>query len=542
MHVTKRDGSREPISIEKFHRVIEFATEDLTGVSVSEIALRSQVQMYDGISTKVLMEATIKAAADLISEEAPNYQYVAGRLVNYHLRKQVYGSFTPPPLVDIVRRNVASGFYDPEILSLYSADEWDAMDKAIDHHRDQTLTYAAMEQLRGKYLVQNRVTKTIMETPQVAYMLIAATLFAKYPTETRMAHVVDYYDAISTHEISLPTPVMAGVRTPQRQFSSCVLIETDDSLKSISATSEAVVSYVSQKAGIGLGVGRIRALGSPVRSGDTSHTGVTPFYKLFQAAVKSCSQGAIRNGSATCYYPCWHLEIEDMLVLKNNKGTEETRVRHMDYAVQFNKLFYERLIAGGDVTLFSPHDLPEMYEAFFNDGEKFKVLYEAAEKNPKIRKKTMKAIDLFSSFVNERRDTGRIYLMNVDHANTHSSFDETVAPIRQSNLCLAGDTVVTIQRASGDIEDVTLRDLSILVAAETIKILSMNLKLAKAEFKEVLAWAKTSPSAAVMRIHDEDTGATIVCTPDHLIHTQNRGYVKARDLVPTDKLSAMSSR
>jgi ribonucleoside-diphosphate reductase alpha chain len=292
-----------------------------------------------------------------------------------------------------------------------------------------------MEQWRGKYLVQNRVTGEIYETPQIAYMLIAATLFQTYPKDTRLQWVRDYYDAISLHDISLPTPVMAGVRTPQKQFSSCVLIETDDSLDSINATTSSIVKYVSQKAGIGIGAGRIRALGSPIRSGDAYHTGVIPFYKMFQAATRSCSQGGVRNGAATLYYPIWHYEVEDLLVLKNNKGTEDNRVRHMDYGVQFNRVMYERLLTGGDITLFSPKDVPEMYDAFFTDADRFKELYETAERNTKLRKKKIKAADLFSRFMQERKDTGRVYLQNVDHANTHSPFKPDRAPIKMSNLC-----------------------------------------------------------------------------------------------------------
>jgi ribonucleoside-diphosphate reductase alpha chain len=351
------------------------------------------------------------------------------------LRKQVYGTFEPPCLCDIVQKNIDDGFYDSEFTDLYTKDEINQLQSYIKHERDEDLTYAAMEQFRGKYLVQNRATGQIYETPQVAYMMIAATLFGRYPEKKRMAYVKAYYDAISTFRISLPTPVMAGVRTPQRQFSSCVLIETDDSLDSINATSSAVVKYVSQKAGIGIGAGSIRAIGSPIRSGDATHTGVIPFYKLFQSAVKSCSQGGVRGGAATLYYPIWHLEVEDLLVLKNNKGTEDNRVRHMDYGVQFNKLMYERLISGGNITLFSPHDVPGLYEAFFADQDKFQELYEQAERKTSIKKKTIPAIDLFSNFVQERKDTGRIYLMNVDHANTHGAFIEEIAPVKQSNLC-----------------------------------------------------------------------------------------------------------
>jgi ribonucleoside-diphosphate reductase alpha chain len=435
MKVLKRNGHKENLNIEKLHKVVGYAVNNLTGVSASQVEINSQIQFFDDISTSNIQETLIKSAADLITEETPNYQYVAGRLINYHLRKQVYGTFEPPCLCDIIQVNIDKGFYDADILNKYTKEEIDILQSFINHERDEDLTYAAMEQFRGKYLVQNRATGDIFETPQVAYMMIAATLFIDYDSETRLKIVKDYYDAISTFRLSLPTPVMAGVRTPQRQFSSCVLIETDDSLDSINATSSAIVKYVSQKAGIGVGAGSIRAIGSPIRSGDATHTGVIPFYKLFQSAVKSCSQGGVRGGAATLYYPIWHLEVEDLLVLKNNKGTEDNRVRHMDYGVQFNKLMYERLIAGENITLFSPHDVPGLYDAFYADQDKFKELYEAAERKTSIRKKSIPAIELFSAFVQERKDTGRIYLMNVDHANTHGAFIESVAPIKQSNLC-----------------------------------------------------------------------------------------------------------
>ena len=435
MQVKKRDGTLEDLNIDKLHKVVQYACEDISGVSASQVEINSNIQFYDGIASEDVQETLIKSAADLISEETPNYQYVAGRLINYHLRKQVYGTFTPPCLCDIIQDNIDKGFYDAEFTDLYTKEDINELNDYINHERDEVLTYAAMEQFRGKYLVQNRASGEIFETPQVAYMMISATLFSKYPAETRLQYVKAYYDAISQFKLSLPTPIMAGVRTPQRQFSSCVLIETDDSLDSINATTSAVVKYVSQKAGIGIGAGSIRAVGSKIRSGDATHTGVIPFYKLFQSAVKSCSQGGVRGGAATLYYPIWHLEVEDLLVLKNNKGTEDNRVRHMDYGVQFNKLMYERLIAGGNITLFSPHDVPGLYDAFFQDQDKFQELYEKAERMTSIKKKSIPAIELFSAFVTERKDTGRIYLMNVDHANTHGAFIEDVAPIKQSNLC-----------------------------------------------------------------------------------------------------------
>jgi ribonucleoside-diphosphate reductase alpha chain len=435
IYVTKRDGRRELLNIEKIHRQVMWATEGISGVSASEVEIRSQLQFYTGMKTRDIQETLIKAAADLITEETPNYQYVAGRLINYHIRKEVYGGINPSSLKEHVVKIVGEGYYDSELMESYSDDEWRVMETYIDHDRDYELTYVAMEQWRGKYLVKNRVTGQLFETPQIAYMLISATLFASYPTATRLKWIKDYYDAISNHDVSLPTPVMAGVRTPQRQFSSCVLIESDDSIDSINATTSAIVKYVSQKAGIGINAGRIRGIGSPIRRGDAYHTGIVPFIKLFQSAVKSCNQGGIRGGAATVYFPFWHWEFEDLIVLKNNKGTEENRARHMDYGVQFNKLAYERLLTGGNLTLFSPGDVPGLYDAFFADQERFRELYEAAERNTKIRKKTLKAADLFTMFMQERKNTGRIYLMNVDHANTHSSFIESVAPVRQSNLC-----------------------------------------------------------------------------------------------------------
>ena len=435
IQVVKRDGSKESINLDKLHKVVFYACEGINGVSPSEVEIKSSLQFYNGITSNAIQETLIKSAADLISEETPNYQWVAGRLILYHLRKMVYNRYDPCDIFELINRNVAEGFYDPSLLTEYTEAEWNELNSYIKHERDETLAYASMEQWRGKYLVQNRVTGEIKETPQMAYMLIAATLFGDYPKETRLRWVKDYYDAISLHDISLPTPVMAGVRTPQRQFSSCVLIETGDSLDSINATTSSIVKYVSQKAGIGIGAGSIRAIGSPIRKGDAYHTGVIPFYKMFQAATRSCSQGGVRNGAATLYYPIWHLEVQDLLVLKNNKGIEDNRVRHMDYGVQFNKIMYERLIQGGNITLFSPADVPGLYDAFFADQDKFKELYETAERNTRLRKKVVSALDLFSAFMGERKDTGRIYLMNVDHANSHGAFKPDLAPVKQSNLC-----------------------------------------------------------------------------------------------------------
>ncbi len=434
--VNKRDGRQEPIDLDKIHRVLDWAAIGLNNVSVSQVELKSHIQFYNGIRTKDIHETIIKAAADLISAETPDYQYMAARLAIFHLRKIAYGEFEPPHLFDHVSKMTADGRYDEHILQDYSREEFDALNEAIDHGRDMNFSYAAVKQLEGKYLVQNRVTGEVYESPQMLYMLIGMCLFSNYPKATRLDYIVRFYDAISLFKVSLPTPIMAGVRTPSRQFSSCVLIECGDSLDSINTTSNAIVKYVSLRAGIGINAGRIRAVGSPIRGGEAQHTGCIPFFKLFQAAVKSCSQGGVRGGAATLFYPLWHLEVESLLVLKNNRGVEENRVRHMDYGVQINKLMYQRLIKSENITLFSPHEVPGLYEAFFADQDEFERLYVQYEQDESIRKRSIPAVELFSLMMQERASTGRIYIQNVDHCNTHSPFDPKVAPIRQSNLCL----------------------------------------------------------------------------------------------------------
>ncbi|PMM20797.1 ribonucleoside-diphosphate reductase subunit alpha [Vibrio breoganii] len=434
--VTKRHGRKEAIDLEKIHRVITWAAEGLDNVSVSQVELKSQIQFYDGITTSDIHETIIKAAADLISEETPDYQFLAARLSVFHLRKKAYGQYEPPTLFDQVSKMVDAGKYDKHLLEDYSREEFELMDSFIDHRRDLNFSYAAVKQLEGKYFVQNRVTKEIYESAQFLYMLVSACLFSKYPRETRLDYIRRFYDAVSMFKISLPTPIMSGVRTPTRQFSSCVLIECGDSLDSINATASSIVRYVSQRAGIGINAGRIRALGSEIRNGEAFHTGCIPFYKYFQTAVKCCSQGGVRGGAATVFYPLWHGEVQNLMVLKNNRGVEENRVRHMDYGVQLNKLMYQRLIEGGNITLFSPSDVPGLYDAFFEDQDEFERLYTQYEGDPSIKQEQVKAIELFSILMQERASTGRIYIQNVDHCNTHSPFDSKVAPVRQSNLCL----------------------------------------------------------------------------------------------------------
>lgn len=434
--VTKRDGRLEDINLDKIHRVVTWAAEGLQNVSVSQVELKSHIQFYNGIRTDDIHETIIKAAADLISQDTPDYQYLAARLAIFHLRKIAYGEFEPPHLYDHVKKLTEAGKYDRHIIADYSREEFDELNAYIDHSRDMTFSYAAVKQLEGKYLVQNRVTRQIYETPQFLYILVAMCLFSKYPKETRLDYVKRFYDAVSTFKVSLPTPIMSGVRTPTRQFSSCVLIECDDSLDSINATTSAIVKYVSQRAGIGINAGRIRGLGSEIRGGEAQHTGCIPFFKMFQAAVKSCSQGGVRGGAATLFYPLWHIEAESLLVLKNNRGVEDNRIRQLDYGVQINRLLYTRLIKGGNITLFSPNEVPGLYDAFFADQDEFERLYTQYEQDPNIRKRTLQATELFSTLMQERAGTGRIYIQNVDHCNTHSPFDPRVAPVHQSNLCM----------------------------------------------------------------------------------------------------------
>ena len=434
--VTKRDGRLEDINLDKIHRVVTWAAEGLQNVSVSQVELKSHIQFYNGIRTDNIHETIIKAAADLISQDTPDYQYLAARLAIFHLRKIAYGEFEPPHLYDHVKKLTEAGKYDRHIIADYSREEFDELNAYIDHSRDMTFSYAAVKQLEGKYLVQNRVTRQIYETPQFLYILVAMCLFSKYTKETRLDYVKRFYDAVSTFKVSLPTPIMSGVRTPTRQFSSCVLIECDDSLDSINATTSAIVKYVSQRAGIGINAGRIRGLGSEIRGGEAQHTGCIPFFKMFQAAVKSCSQGGVRGGAATLFYPLWHIEAESLLVLKNNRGVEDNRIRQLDYGVQINRLLYTRLIKGGNITLFSPNEVPGLYDAFFADQDEFERLYTQYEQDPNIRKRTLPATELFSTLMQERAGTGRIYIQNVDHCNTHSPFDPRVAPVHQSNLCM----------------------------------------------------------------------------------------------------------
>ena len=432
INVIKRgDRGKEPLNIEKIHEMVEYACEDITGVSSSQIEMNSGLQFYDGMTTDEIQQILIKSAADLISLETPNYQYVASRLLLYSLRKQVIDKlWDHPHIYKHVQKCVEIGVYDSEILKWYDKKDFDRMENWLNHERDYTFTYAGLRQVIDKYLVQDRSNGDIFETPQFMYMMISATLFANYPKQKRMTYVKKYYDAISQFKINIPTPVMAGVRTPIRQYASCVLVDVDDTLPSIFSSDMAIGRYVAQRAGIGINAGRIRGINSRIRGGEVQHTGVIPFLKKFEATVKCCTQNGVRGGSATVHFPIWHQEIEDIIVLKNNKGSEDNRVRKLDYSIQISKLFYERFINEEDITLFSPHEVPELYEAW--GTPEFDDLYLKAERKLSVKKKKVNAQELFFDILKERAETGRIYIMNIDHCNTHSSFKDRVT---MSNLC-----------------------------------------------------------------------------------------------------------
>ena len=430
--VNKRNGrGKESLQIDKIHAMVGFATEGITGVSASHVEMNSGIQLFDGISTADIQQILIKSANDLITLESPNYQYVAARLLLFSLRKQLFHRlWDHPKLIDHIKKLIDMGLYDKDILVNYDESEIDRMNMWIDHERDYNFTYAGLRQVMDKYLVQDRSTGEIFETPQFMYMMISATLFAQYPKDKRMSYVKKYYDAVSKFKINIPTPVMAGVRTPLRQFASCVLVDTDDTLPSIFSSDMAIGRYVAQRAGIGINAGRIRGINSRIRGGEIQHTGVIPFLKKFEATVRCCTQNGVRGGSATTHFPIWHQEIEDILVLKNNKGTEDNRVRKLDYSIQISELFYKRFINNQDISLFSPHDVDNLYDVF--GSPEFDALYEKYERNKKIPRKTINAQKLFMELLRERAETGRIYIMNIDHCNTHSSFKDKVY---MSNLC-----------------------------------------------------------------------------------------------------------
>jgi ribonucleoside-diphosphate reductase alpha chain len=564
--VKKRNGSFEPLNLDKIHSMVECACGGLSGVSPSQVEIQSGLQFYDGITTDEIQEILVRSASDLISLDNPNYQFVAARLLLFGLYKHVFGpewKVEFPNVHDHLVGGVSVGIYDGELLGKYSMEEWDKINSFIDHERDYLFTYAGLRQVVDKYLVQDRSSNAKYETPQYMYILIATTLFQNYRKETRLSYVKRYYDAISKHKINIPTPIMAGVRTPLRQFASCVLVDVDDTLDSIGNSDLAIMRYVSQRAGIGINAGRIRSINSKIRGGEVAHTGVIPFLKKFESTVRCCTQNGIRGGSATVHFPIWHKEIEDIIVLKNNKGTEDNRVRKLDYSIQISKLFYERFIQNGEITLFSPHDVPGLYDAF--GTSEFDDLYTSYESNDSIPKKRINAQELILDLLKERAETGRIYIMNIDHCNTHSSFKDKVY---MSNLCVAGDTKIKIKYPTsicddiGEIYDwkvyekeIEIEDLDEYISSREIgimsykvsdddpcehvpqiEVLSYNIETNQKEWKPIVAFAETSPKAKVMKITDEESGKSIVVTPEHKVFTKNRGYVMAKDLTENDEL------
>ena len=549
--VVKRNGSTESLDLNKLHLMVEEACKDLSGVSASQVEMQSGIQFYDGITTAEIQEILIRSASDLIDLEHPNYQYVAARLLLFSIRKKLFGLMHECPTVfEHVQKCVQLGVYDSEILDLYTEEDFRKFQSFIDHDRDYIFTYAGLRQVVDKYLVQDRSTGQVYETPQFMYLLIAATIFSKYPKETRLEYVKRYYDAISKHKINIPTPIMAGVRTPLRQFASCVLVDVDDTLRSIESSDSAIFRYVSQRAGIGINAGRIRGINSKIRNGEVQHTGVIPFLKKFEATVRSCTQNGIRGGSATVHFPIWHQEIEDILVLKNNKGTEDNRVRKLDYSIQISKLFYERFINNQEISLFSPHSVPGLYDAFGTD--RFDELYVSYEQNNTIPRKTISAQKLFLDLLKERAETGRIYIMNIDHCNSHSSFKEQIT---MSNLCVSGDTKIavkvstfeekklshsTVSKTYSQELDIEIQQLEQILEEEVsfdrIEVLSYDIETGEQKWAPITAFAQTSPKAKVMKITDEESGKSIVVTPEHKVFTKNRGYVMAKELTENDEL------
>jgi ribonucleoside-diphosphate reductase alpha chain len=542
MYVIKRSGQRAKFDLSKWQAQIAKVCEGVPDVSPSMIEIASQAHFTDDMTTRELDQIALRSMVNLIDEEENpdvgnvNYQYVAGKQRISMLRKDVYGDFTPPHLYDIVKKNVELGLYTPDLLTWYSLDDWNWLQKHIDHEKDEQLPYAAVEQLIEKYLVRNRATGRIVESPQVRYMVAAAVAFHA-ETKDRLKWVKDFYDAASDGLFTLATPVLAGLGTKTKQFSSCVLLRSDDSLKSIFATGQVMADYAAKRAGIGLEVGRMRPLGASIRGGEVMHTGIIPFMKKWFADLRSCSQGGIRNASATVNMPIWHYQFDDFIVLKNNQGTEETRVRQMDYCVVLSAFFWRRLKQQGTITFFDPNEVPDLYEAFYRDSEEFERLYTEYEKRKDLRTKTETAEKVFGWLMKERSDTGRYYLLNIDNVSNQGPYDTKIHPIYQTNLCcLVGETALmgTINGVDGTF---TLEEaVDLVLSGQKVQVMSKNLETGELQYKPVSAALKTGTNRKVMRITDDISGKTIVCTPDHRVFTKNRGWIRADELVATDIL------
>ena len=544
INVVKRSGVTEQLDLEKWQAQITKICNGTSDISQSMIEIKASPHFYDGITTREIDEITLRAVVDLIDVESnptvghTNYQYVAGKQRLSMLRKDVYGQYQPPHLYDIVKKNVETGLYTAELLEWYSEDDWNRMDEIVDHSKDETYSYAAIAQLIEKYLVRNRSTKEIYETHQIRYMVAAATVFHSEDSSKRLKFIKEYYNAASDGLFTLATPVLAGLGTPTKQFSSCVLIRSDDDLDSIFASGEMMAKYASKRAGIGLEIGRLRSLGSPIRGGEITHTGMIPFLKKWFGDLRSCSQGGIRNASATVFYPIWHHQFDDLIVLKNNQGTEETRVRHMDYGVVLSAFFWRRFKNKENITFFDPNEVPDLYEAFYKNTRKFEELYVKYEKRKDLRKKTMSAEEVFKGgILKERTDTGRIYLVFIDNVMNQGPFDPEYHTIYQSNLCcVTGDTRVTFQHENGTIEQISMSsavERFELGGLTTSKIKSFN--NGQVSWENVSAAIKTKTVTELYEIEDEN-GNVLRCTGDHLIFTKNKGYIRADELTETDEL------
>ena len=544
INVVKRSGGAEQLDLAKWQAQITKICNGTSDISQSMIEIKASPHFYDGITTREIDEITLRAVVDLIDVESnptvghTNYQYVAGKQRLSMLRKDVYGQYQPPHLYDIVKKNVETGLYTAELLEWYSEDDWNRMDEIVDHSKDETYSYAAIAQLIEKYLVRNRSTKEIYETPQIRYMVAAATVFHGEDPSKRLKFIKEYYNAASDGLFTLATPVLAGLGTPTKQFSSCVLIRSDDDLDSIFASGEMMAKYASKRAGIGLEIGRLRSLGSPIRGGEIMHTGMIPFLKKWFGDLRSCSQGGIRNASATVFYPIWHHQFDDLIVLKNNQGTEETRVRHMDYGVVLSAFFWRRFKNKENITFFDPNEVPDLYEAFYKNTQKFEELYVKYEKRKDLRKKTMSAEEVFKGgILKERTDTGRIYLVFIDNVMNQGPFDPEYHTIYQSNLCcVTGDTRVTFQHENGTIEQISMSsavERFELGGLTTSKIKSFN--NGQVSWENVSAAIKTKTVTELYEIEDEN-GNVLRCTGDHLIFTKNKGYIRADELTETDEL------
>ena len=572
IQVVKRSGVKEPLDYEKINNVLLWACEGLNNVTASDVAMNAHLQLYDGISTDEIHQVIIQSAADMISEKTPNYQYVASNLVNFFIRKKIFGvQDNLPHLEEVINRNIKKGVYDPTILENYTSKEIHQINKLIRHQRDYNFVYAGLQQLIDKYLLKDRKTGEIFETPQYMYIMISMVLFSNYKGKERLSKIKSFYNDISLFKISLPTPIMAGVRTPTRQYSSCTLIDVGDTIDSIYNSNTAIGKYTARRAGIGINL-RVRAAGDTIRNGEVIHTGVVPFLKMFESTVKSCTQNGIRGGSATVYMPFWHKEIRDVLVLKNNKGTDDNRVRKLDYGIQFCRLFYNRFVKNQNITLFSPADVPDLYESFGIDNERFEKLYVKYENDKNISKKTVKSRDLFNQFIQERIGTGRMYVMNIDHANDHSSFKDK---IYMSNLCVDGDTKIKIRTIDTDneinlkynltlsndgfyygelkikdvvelfnstyIESYQFDDKVVMRSHGKIEALSMNTETNDDQYKSIVKAAMTGEDKETIEVYDDVNNIRLICTPDHPIYTLNRGYVKAIELNEDDQLSVFNN-